>query len=75
MKRRLLRTTTQTLTHAVILAASISLALMPSSGRAGSADLDSDGIPNVVDPDIDNDGIPNAMDRNVDGGVAMAFVR
>ena len=70
MKRRLLRTTTQTLTHAVILAASISLALMPSSGRAGSADLDSDGIPNVVDPDIDNDGIPNAMDRNVDGGVA-----
>ena len=70
MKRRLLRTTTQTLTHAVILAASISFALMPSSGRAGSTDLDSDGIPNVVDPDIDNDGIPNAMDRNVDGGVA-----
>ena len=70
MKRRLLRTSAQTLTHAVILAASISLALMPSSGRADSPDLDSDGIPNVVDPDIDNDGIPNAMDRNVDGGVA-----
>jgi hypothetical protein len=34
------------------------------------ADLDGDGIPNIVDPDIDNDGIPNALDKNVDGGIA-----
>jgi hypothetical protein len=36
------------------------------------ADLDGDGIPNIVDPDIDNDGIPNSLDRNIDGGIARS---
>lgn len=36
------------------------------------ADLDGDGIPNIVDPDIDNDGIPNGLDRNADGGIAKS---
>ena len=49
-------------------AASFALAAMDDA----AADLDGDGIPNLVDPDIDNDGIPNAIDPNVDGGVALA---
>lgn len=36
------------------------------------ADLDGDGIPNIVDPDIDNDGIPNSLDRNIDGGISKS---
>lgn len=36
------------------------------------ADLDSDGIPNLVDPDVDNDGIPNAFDKNIDGGISKS---
>ncbi len=36
------------------------------------ADLDGDGIPNLVDPDIDNDGIPNAFDKNIDGGISKS---
>lgn len=36
------------------------------------ADLDGDGVPNLVDPDIDNDGIPNALDKNIDGGIAKS---
>lgn len=34
------------------------------------ADLDGDGVPNIVDPDVDNDGIANALDHNIDGGIA-----
>jgi hypothetical protein len=56
------------------LAAALAISLVsPARGELdGAADLDGDGIPNIVDPDIDNDGIPNALDRNVDGGIALS---
>lgn len=55
-----------------IAALSLLLAGAPAHAAATAADLDGDGIPNVVDPDVDNDGIPNGLDRNVDGGVAKS---
>lgn len=51
------------------LASAVVLALACVPVWAVGPDLDSDGVPNVVDPDIDNDGIPNALDRNIDGGI------
>ncbi len=59
-------------TFARAVALSAALGLLWTHGAAGgtAADLDGDGIPNIVDPDIDNDGIPNALDRNIDGGIA-----
>ena len=50
----------------------IAYALPAQAATFDPADIDGDGIPNIVDPDVDNDGIPNALDRNVDGGVAKA---
>jgi hypothetical protein len=32
-----------------------------------TADLDNDGIKNILDPDIDNDGVPNVFDADDDG--------
>ncbi|MFM2197629.1 MAG: hypothetical protein RLZZ505_1061 [Verrucomicrobiota bacterium] len=43
-----------------------------TANAAEIADLDGDGIPNMVDPDIDSDGIPNALDDNIDGGIAKS---
>jgi hypothetical protein len=43
-----------------------------TANAAEIADLDADGIPNIVDPDIDNDGLPNALDDNIDGGIAKS---
>jgi hypothetical protein len=75
MKRHLLRPAARNLSRALVLAAAASLALTTIPARATAPDLDSDGIPNVVDPDVDNDGIPNALDKNVDGGIAKSGPR
>ena len=37
------------------------------SGGTFSADIDGDGIINVLDPDIDGDGIINTLDPDIDG--------
>ena len=63
------------LTTAITVAALTLFFTAPGTLRAGNptpADLDGDGIPNIVDPDVDNDGIPNGLDRNVDGGKAKS---
>ncbi len=54
--------------------ASLVLTMQVKTAKAAdkpAADLDGDGIPNLIDPDVDNDGLPNAIDPNVDGGIAQ----
>ncbi len=55
----------------VLLVCLLSVSVAVAKDRP-AADLDGDGIPNLVDPDIDSDGIPNAVDPNVDGGIARS---
>ncbi|MFM7181542.1 MAG: hypothetical protein ACKO2G_08775 [Verrucomicrobiales bacterium] len=59
----------------LLLIASIALSFVgaeTSRAQTSTADLDRDGIPNIIDRDVDNDGILNGADRNIDGGIAQS---